>query len=368
MEDVAVDIRGITMVFPGPGDHHVVVLDDVSLTIRDNEFFTLLGPSGCGKTTLLRLTAGFEYPTRGSIRLFGKPMEGLAPEARPVNTVFQSYMLFPHMTVEQNIGFGMRMRGRPESEIRSRVQEMLAMVRLDGLGQRKPSQLSGGQQQRVALARALAPSPRVLLLDEPLSALDLKLRQQMRTELKTLQRETGITFVFVTHDQDEALTMSDRIAIMEGGHVHQVGCPSEIYENPVNRFVADFIGETNLVEAVADRCDSDAVTCVVDERLTLRARMTRGVSRGVPVTLSIRPEKIRISGNPEHGETRLNVLPGVVKRCTYAGVSCAYEVEVAGGVNFVVRQSDEHVAESRHPEGARVGLTIPPEGIRLLED
>ncbi len=368
MEDVAVAIRGITMEFPGPGDRHVTVLDDVSLTIEDNEFFTLLGPSGCGKTTLLRLTAGFEHPTRGSIRLFGQPMEGLPPEARPVNTVFQSYMLFPHMTVEQNIGFGMRMRGHPDGEIRTRAREMLAMVRLDGLGQRKPSQLSGGQQQRVALARALAPSPRVLLLDEPLSALDLKLRQQMRSELKTLQRETGITFVFVTHDQDEALTMSDRIAIMEGGQVHQVGCPADIYERPTNRFVADFIGETNLVDATTAGCDGDAVTCIIDRQVTLQARRTRQLASGASVTLSIRPEKIRISTQAAALDgSGLNVLPGVIRRCTYAGVSCAYDVEVGGGVHFTVRQSDEHVAESRHPEGSRVGLAIPPEAIRLLE-
>ncbi|KAA3632814.1 MAG: ABC transporter ATP-binding protein [Proteobacteria bacterium] len=369
MEAVAVDIRNLTMTFPGPGDRQVKVLDNVSLRINDNEFFTLLGPSGCGKTTLLRLTAGFEHPTSGAIHLFGKPMEDLTPNARPVNTVFQSYMLFPHMTVEENIGFGMRMLKRSPADIRKRTQQMLSMVHLDGLGGRKPSQLSGGQQQRVALARALAPSPRVLLLDEPLSALDLKLRQKMRSELKKLQRETGITFVFVTHDQDEALTMSDRIAVMAGGHVHQVGDPSEIYENPVNRFVADFIGETNLVEATATNRDEQSVTCEISDRFTVTAALSREVERGKPVTLSIRPEKIRLLENG-HGDVDdcTNILHGTIRGSTYGGVSCTYEIEIDAGLTLAVRQSDESIANTRRPAGTDVNLSIPKNAIRLLED
>src|SRR5579871_4854188 len=233
----AVEARDVTKLF-GQGQDAVRALDNVSIAIRQNEFFTLLGPSGCGKTTLLRLIAGFEQPTAGEILLHGKPVEHLPPYQRAVNTVFQSYALFPHMTVAQNIGFGLEMQGRPAAERARRVEEMLALVKLAGLAARRPSQLWGGQQQRVALARALANRPKVLLLDEPLSALDLKLRKEMQIELKRLQHETGITFIFVTHDQEEALTMSDRIAVMNTGRVQQIGTPEEIYDNPTNRFVA----------------------------------------------------------------------------------------------------------------------------------
>ena len=253
MADIAaVEARGVTKIF-GTGQEGVRALDDVSVAIRQNEFFTLLGPSGCGKTTLLRLIAGFEQPTSGEILLKGSPVEHLPPYQRAVNTVFQSYALFPHMTVAQNISFGLEMRGAAKEKVGSVVEEMLALVKMTGLGGRRPSQLSGGQQQRVALARALANHPEVLLLDEPLSALDLKLRQEMRSELKNLQRRTGITFVFVTHDQEEALTMSDRIAVMSKGKIQQLGAPLDIYERPVNRFVADFIGDTNFVEAQVAR-------------------------------------------------------------------------------------------------------------------
>ena len=224
-------------------------VNDVTLDIRSNEFFTLLGPSGCGKTTLLRMIAGFELPTEGQILLDGVDISNLLPNQRPVNTVFQNYALFPHLTVAENIGFGLKMLGKPKSEIESVVKDMLKLVHLEGRGNNPVTQLSGGQQQRVALARALAPRPKVLLLDEPLSALDLKLRKSMQMELKRLQLETGITFVFVTHDQEEALTMSDRIAVMSTGTVRQVGSPWDIYDRPAERFVADFIGETNFREA-----------------------------------------------------------------------------------------------------------------------
>ncbi len=257
MADIAaVEARGVTKIFGG-GQEAVRALDDVSVAIRQNEFFTLLGPSGCGKTTLLRLIAGFEQPTSGEILLNGSPVEHLPPYQRAVNTVFQSYALFPHMTVAQNIAFGLEMRGTAKEKVGSVVDEMLALVKLTGLGGRRPSQLSGGQQQRVALARALANHPEVLLLDEPLSALDLKLRQEMRSELKNLQRRTGITFIFVTHDQEEALTMSDRIAVMSKGQIQQLGAPLDIYERPVNRFVADFIGDTNFVEAAVAGREGD---------------------------------------------------------------------------------------------------------------
>ncbi len=244
----AIEAKRVTKEFRGAGQDAVRALDDVSVTIRENEFFTLLGPSGCGKTTLLRLIAGFDFPTEGEILLYGHDIAPLPPFKRPVNTVFQNYALFPHMTVAQNIGFGLEMLRKPRAEIDARVAEMLRLVRMEELAKRKTSQISGGQQQRVALARALAPAPKVLLLDEPLSALDFKLRKEMQIELKRLQLETGITFIFVTHDQEEALTMSDRIAVMSKGKILQIGSPREIYDHPSERFVANFIGETNFLQ------------------------------------------------------------------------------------------------------------------------
>jgi spermidine/putrescine transport system ATP-binding protein len=258
-------------------------LDGINMTILGNEFFTLLGPSGCGKTTLLRLIAGFDQPTVGEIAIFGRNVAGLPPEDRPVNTVFQHYALFPHLTVAQNVGFALRMLGRPKAEITATVGRMVELVGLEGMEHRRPDQLSGGQKQRVALARALAPGPKILLLDEPLSALDAKLRQRMRSELKALQRETGITFVFVTHDQDEALAMSDRIAVMQGGRVQQLGRPEEIYEAPANRFVADFIGGANLIPA---RMGAEGA---VAEGLGV---VPATAALGADVTLAIRPERL----------------------------------------------------------------------------
>src|SRR6185369_13515806 len=243
----AIEARNVIKTF-GTGSEAFHALDNVSVTIRQNEFFTLLGPSGCGKTTLLRMIAGFELPTAGDILLDGQPVAHLPPFKRQVNTVFQSYALFPHLTVAQNIAFGLEMLGRPKSEIESQVTKMLKLVQMEPMRNRKTNQISGGQQQRVALARALAPHPKVLLLDEPLSALDLKLRKEMQIELKRLQHETGITFVFVTHDQEEALTMSDRIAVMSKGRILQVGSPRDIYDRPAERFVANFIGDTNFLE------------------------------------------------------------------------------------------------------------------------
>ena len=282
---VAVEVREAVKVF-GNGKAAFRALDGVSLGIRRNEFFTLLGPSGCGKTTLLRLIAGFEYPSEGAILLGGENIAGEPPHRRPVNTVFQNYALFPHMTVERNVAFGLRMLGRSKAETARRVDEVLELVRLGELRHRATSELSGGQQQRVALARALAPSPAVLLLDEPLSALDYKLRKEMQIELKRMQHETGITFVFVTHDQEEALTMSDRIAVMSAGRILQVGTPHDVYERPANRFVASFIGETNFLdgEIVAGTADAPApartrtmtVRASVPSRTGPRAPLPRG--------------------------------------------------------------------------------------------
>ncbi|HYD19034.1 MAG TPA: polyamine ABC transporter ATP-binding protein [Patescibacteria group bacterium] len=251
-------IQSVSKTFPSPTGP-VRAVDNVSLTIQSNEFFTLLGPSGCGKTTLLRMIAGLDIPTSGSILLDGQDIAPLPAYRRPVNTVFQSYALFPHMTVSDNIAFGMKMQNKPQAEIEKSVRETLALVRLEDKGERKPAQLSGGQQQRVALARALVNHPKILLLDESLSALDYKLRKEMQIELKRLQRETGITFIFVTHDQDEALSMSDRIAVMEKGNVAQIGTPQEIYDDPATRFVADFIGICNFVKAASLGLDGGEV-------------------------------------------------------------------------------------------------------------
>src|SRR5687767_436543 len=285
----AVEAKGVTKVF-GAGQDAVRALDGVSVTIRQNEFFTLLGPSGCGKTTLLRLIAGFEFPTEGEILLYGQDIAPLPPFRRPVNTVFQNYSLFPHMTVGQNIGFGLEMLGKPKAEVEARVTEMLRLVRMEELRNRKTSQISGGQQQRVALARALAPAPKVLLLDEPLSALDYKLRKDMQIELKRLQHETGITFIFVTHDQEEALTMSDRVAVMSTGRILQIGSPHEIYDRPQNRFVANFIGETNFLEGrVTDRAKG-RVRVKLQSGAVVSANAGAGSGEKDEVTIVVRPE------------------------------------------------------------------------------
>ncbi|MCW6507227.1 ABC transporter ATP-binding protein [Lichenifustis flavocetrariae] len=305
-----VQVQGVTKAF-GVGPTALKALDNVSLTIRTNEFFTLLGPSGCGKTTLLRLLAGFEHPTEGAILLDNKHVVNDPPNKRPVNTVFQSYALFPHMSVEQNVAFGLERLGQRGPEVAERVAAMLKLVRLEALAKRRPSQLSGGQQQRVALARALAPQPRLLLLDEPLSALDLKLRRGMQVELKRIQRETGITFVLVTHDQEEALSMSDRIAVMDHGRVLQLGRPSDIYERPNCRFVADFIGEANVLPGSLFGFKAPYV--------------------------AIRPERVLLSmkQDPENSG-----LPGHVVEVVYLGATTSCTVALQGGPLVKVERSD----------------------------
>ncbi|MCJ1883373.1 ABC transporter ATP-binding protein [Pseudomonas sp. LA21] len=346
----AITIERICMEFGTPGQG-LKALDDVSLEIRANEFFTLLGPSGCGKTTLLRLIAGFEQPSSGSIRLYGDAMEGLPPFKRPVNTVFQSYALFPHMTVAENIAFGLEMQGKSRNDIDATVQKMLDLVRLPDVGKRRADQLSGGQQQRIALARALASRPKVLLLDESLSALDLKLRKEMQIELKRLQHETGITFIFVTHDQEEALTMSDRIAVMSRGKVMQIGTPTEIYEAPVNRLVADFIGETNFLEGESS---GDGVR-LPDGQVLPAATTLPG-----KVTLAIRPERTELAQDGQ--------LEGVVENIVYVGTDTVYHLNVAGQGGFRVRQQNRDGAHSTHAPGARVRVRVPATAIRVLAE
>ncbi len=345
----AISIESLSMEYGAAGSGHLA-LDTVSLEIRDNEFFTLLGPSGCGKTTLLRLIAGFEQPSAGVIRLYGEPMQDLPPFRRPVNTVFQSYALFPHMTVAQNIGFGLEMQGKPKTEIAATVEKMLALVKLPDVGNRRADQLSGGQQQRIALAQALASRPRVLLLDESLSALDMKLRKDMQIELKRLQAETGITFIFVTHDQEEALTMSDRIAVMSKGRILQVGTPNEIYERPLNRTVADFIGETNFLEA-----DPFAGGARLADGQVLSLA---GMPESGRITLAIRPERVSLtdSGN----------LAGEVEEVVYIGTDTLYLLKVAGQSGFRVRQQNRAGSGQPLPRGAQVRLDVPAAAIRVL--
>ncbi len=357
----AVEARGVMKVFGG-GHDAVRALDNVSVAIRQNEFFTLLGPSGCGKTTLLRLIAGFEQPTAGEILLNGNPVEHLPPYQRAVNTVFQSYALFPHMSVAQNISFGLEMRGAAREKAADVVEEMLALVKLKGLGGRKPAQLSGGQQQRVALARALANHPEVLLLDEPLSALDLKLRQEMRSELKNLQRTTGITFIFVTHDQEEALTMSDRIAVMSKGQIQQLGAAIDIYERPVNRFVADFIGDTNFVEATVAGREGDYLRCRSAGGLDVLASPAANLSAagaGAKVTLALRPEKITLKRG---GET------GTVAQSVYVGTDTNYEVRLADSLRLNVRVQNAVDGRAPFAVGDKVGIDVPPGAARMLQD
>ena len=310
--EVAASLRSLVKHFG-----EVAAVDGIDLDIYDGEFITLLGPSGSGKTTVLRLIAGFELPTEGTITLSGQDVSALPPFDRDVNTVFQDYALFPHMNVAKNVEYGMRVKGTPKGERRQRALEALGAVQLAGFEERKPAQMSGGQRQRVALARALVNRPSVLLLDEPLGALDLKLREQMQVELKQLQRQVGITFVFVTHDQEEALTMSDRIAVFNAGRIEQVGTPSEIYERPATPFVAGFVGTSNLLQGEA-------------------ARQVLGLD-GV---FSVRPEKIRIAdavSDASHGE---HSVAGVINEVVYAGASTRFVVGLEVGGHLVALQQN----------------------------
>ena len=360
--DRAIEAVDATKVY-GTGAGALTALDRVSLEIRDREFFTLLGPSGCGKTTLLRAIAGFEALTEGTLRLFGQPLDHLPPNRRPVNTVFQHYALFPHMSVAQNVAFGLEMLRRPRDEVERTVRRMLDLVQLGSMAGRRPGQLSGGQRQRVALARALATRPRVLLLDEPLSALDLKLRQEMRVELKRIQEETGITFVFVTHDQEEALTLSDRIAVMSGGRVHQVGDAAEIYDAPVDHFVAGFIGETNLVGAELLAVADGMARCVTEHGAHILARPRPGQRPGAKVTLSIRPERLRLRPDGPAAEG----FTGSVERVLYLGTDTHYHVQ-AGAWRLLVRIQNAGGTQHGFAAGDGVRVDLDPGAARVLAD
>jgi spermidine/putrescine transport system ATP-binding protein len=342
----------------------VAALDHVTLGIRDGEFFSLLGPSGCGKTTSLRLMAGFELPTEGEVVIAGEPQGARPPFQRPVNTVFQSYALFPHMTVYQNTAFGLEMQHVDHDEIRRRVTEALALVQLPGKENRRPKQLSGGQQQRVALARALVNRPKVLLLDEPLGALDLKLRKAMQLELKALQHHLGLTFVYVTHDQEEALTMSDRIAVMDRGHLLQVGTPAEIYENPANRFVSDFIGETNFLVGPIRKRESGAAMVEVDG-LGLWSRAGDDVPPTGEATVAVRPEKLLLGR--ARGPQK-NTFKGRVEAVTYVGQDSYYTVRLSSEVAVRVRVQNQSAGPSGIAVGESVWVSWPEEAARVVLD
>jgi spermidine/putrescine transport system ATP-binding protein len=352
--DVDVRLEEITKRF---GD--VTAVDMLNLEISRGEFFSLLGPSGCGKTTTLRMIGGFEEPTFGRIELRNVDVTGIPPYRRNVNTVFQSYALFPHLSVFDNVAFGLRRKKVPKDEIRRRVEESLDLVDLPGFGGRKPSQLSGGQQQRVALARALVNEPQLLLLDEPLGALDLKLRKQMQLELKRIQIEVGITFVYVTHDQEEAMTMSDRLAVMRHGRIEQVGVPEEVYERPATEFVAGFLGASNLLEGeVAHRNGQDSVVRVPGGTVVVPA--DRIGAREGPFKLGVRPEKIRLDAATGDIPAGWNCVAGTLRMATYVGVSHQYSVDGPEGHPFTVYAQNLDAAVPARP-GDAVRLLWRPE-------
>ena len=349
---VIVDIRHVNKVYQGDN----AVVKDLDLQVYEGEFLTLLGSSGCGKTTTLRMIAGFESITSGSILVEGEDVENKEPYERNVNTVFQTYALFPHMTVFDNVAYGLRIKKVPKEEVKKRVTEMLGLVQLGGFEKRFPSQLSGGQKQRVAIARALINKPKVLLLDEPLGALDLKLRKQMQLELKRLQRKLKITFIYVTHDQEEALTMSDRIAVMSDGILQQVGTPKEIYEHPATRFVASFIGETNLFDGAISESHGDLLTIALECGM-VQARAS-GFGDREMVALSIRPERVMYSTEPVEGFT----IKAVVREQIYAG-SVLKAIAVLPNGNEV---RIERLAGDKLPEYGSVYLYWNPEDARLV--
>ncbi len=338
-----IDLRNISKVYD-----NTQVLQNINLFIRENEFVTLLGPSGCGKTTTLRIIGGFEQPSEGIVLFEGKDITGLPPYKRKVNTIFQKYALFPHLNVQDNIAFGQRIAKVPEPEIRKRVEKMLELVDLRGYGKRRVEQLSGGQQQRVAIARALINEPQVLLLDEPLGALDLKLRKDMQLELKRMQQTLGITFLYVTHDQEEALTMSDTVVVMNNGKILQIGTPKDVYDEPINAFVADFIGESNILRG----------TMIKDNLVQFAGYnfpcVDKGFGLNQPVDVVIRPEDISVDQNIEAGQ-----ISGIVESALFKGVHYEMMIDV-GELKFKI-----HSTVMQEP-GSRVGLTVIPYNIHIM--
>jgi spermidine/putrescine transport system ATP-binding protein len=341
----------------------VAAVDGVNLHMPAGEFFSLLGPSGCGKTTTLRLIAGFERPTDGQILLDGVDMAETPPHKRNVNTVFQNYALFPHLNVYDNVAFGLRYKDVPKQDVRKKVLDALALVRLEGYEKRRPSQLSGGQQQRVALARALILNPAVLLLDEPLGALDAKLRKALQIELKALQEEIGITFIYVTHDQEEALTMSDRIAVMSAGRVVQVGTPHEVYEDPATTYVADFLGVSNLMTGTAEGADGNGRARVRLGNFEISATQGDTDAHG-PVKIVIRPERVRLEDHGANGENR---VPGMVERVVYVGSIMQVIVRLAPGETLQAWVQNTG-SSLPYDQGMPVAVHLPAEAVRVLLD
>ncbi|MGD0612207.1 MAG: ABC transporter ATP-binding protein [Anaerolineales bacterium] len=374
--DFAVEFHDVVKIFPTPEGGTVTAVDHVSLEIKHGEFFSFLGPSGCGKTTSLRMMAGFEWPTSGEVIIDGKVMGRIPPYLRPVNTVFQSYALFQHMNVFQNIAFGLEMEKVPKAEINRRVGEALEMVKLGSMGRRTPKQLSGGQQQRIALARALVKRPEVLLLDEPLGALDLKLRKEMQLELKALQEQVGITFIYVTHDQEEALTMSNRIAVMSKGRTLQIGGAVEIYERPNCRFVADFIGETNFLTGTIKALTKDRVTVLLNSLNQEISGIGQGdLSVGQAVAVSIRPEKVRLVDEDKKKVKELqgteNQLHGKVVTTAYIGSDTRVVLDLGGGLRM--RAWEQNAISTLDPDayytaGDAVRIYIPIENTLVLPE
>jgi spermidine/putrescine transport system ATP-binding protein len=345
----------------------VVAVDNLTLDVPAGHFFSLLGPSGCGKTTTLRMIGGFEEPTRGRVHLGGRDVTALPPYRRDVNTVFQSYALFPHLTVEENIAFGLKRKKRPKDEISKRVGEALDLVALTGLGRRKPNHLSGGQQQRVALARALVNHPQVLLLDEPLGALDLKIRKQMQLELKRIQNEVGITFLYVTHDQEEAMTMSDWIAVMRDGRVEQMGAPEDVYERPASEFVAGFLGASNLLAGEIKERARGEVTVLVEGGSTARVPAARVDGVAEKVKVGVRPEKIRLQALEDGAPDGSNQVEGMLVMSTFVGVGHQYEIQGPGGKQL--RVYAQNVGDQRaFATGQRVRLVWRPEHTFVVPD
>lgn len=342
MASSLIELRNISKSF-----EDTVVLEDFNLSVNENEFITLLGPSGCGKTTTLRIVGGFETPDKGSVYFEGKNITDVPPNKRHINTVFQKYALFPHMNVEQNIAFGLKISGKTDQYIKDKVAYALNLVNLKGYEKRKITQLSGGQQQRIAMARAIVNEPKVLLLDEPLGALDLKLRQDMEYELIRLKNELGITFIYVTHDQEEALTMSDKVVVMNNGIIQQMGTPEQIYNEPENAFVADFIGDSNIIDAVMIE---DKVVKICD---TVFPCIDTGFGKNKPVDVVIRPEDL-IIGKPGQGQ-----LDGVVSHNVFIGVHYEMEIE-AGGFTWLAQNT------TSYPVGTEVSLSVIPENIQIM--
>ena len=342
-KNAIIDLKNISVTF---GNNQI--LKNLNLYIRDKEFITFLGPSGCGKTTTLRIIAGFIEPDEGDVVFEGKKINGVPPHKRQVNTVFQRYALFPHLNVYENVAFGLRIKKVPEKQIKETVEEMLALVNLTGFNKRNINSLSGGQQQRVAIARALAVKPRVLLLDEPLGALDLKLRKDMQNELKKIQQRLGITFVYVTHDQEEALSMSDTVVVMDGGVIQQIGTPLDIYNEPKNAFVADFIGESNILDGVM------IDDCLVDFSGYRFECLDKGFGKNEAVDVVVRPEDVDVV------EPKKGMLCGVVTSVTFKGVHFEIIVDI-GGFKWMIQTTDYQ------PEGAKIGLFIEPDAIHIMK-